>query len=70
MPSSAPTAAPIGRRLRAVPIRGLITGDDVKAFMVAQEMANKNNEISVVADSAAQRMLQDGAEEQYQLCQS
>jgi hypothetical protein len=61
MPSSAPTAAPIGRRLRAVPIRGLITGDDVKAFMAAQEKANKNNEVSVVVPSPVQRMLQDGA---------
>jgi hypothetical protein len=25
-----------GRRLRAVPIRGLITGDDVKAFMAGR----------------------------------
>jgi hypothetical protein len=61
MPSSAPTAAPIGRRLRAVPIRGLITGDDVKAFMAAQEKANNNNEVSVVVGSPVQRMLQDGA---------
>jgi hypothetical protein len=61
MPSSAPTAAPIGRRLRAVPIRGLITGDDVKAFMAAQQQQNNNNEVSVVADSPVQRMLQDGA---------
>jgi hypothetical protein len=38
MPSSAPTIAPtLARRLRAVPIRGLITGDDVKAFMTAQQ---------------------------------
>jgi hypothetical protein len=62
MPSSAPTAAPIGaRRLRTVPIRGLITGDDVKAFMAAQEKANNNNEVSVVTGSPVQRMLQDGA---------
>jgi hypothetical protein len=61
MPSSAPTAAPVGRRLRAVPIRGLITNDDVKAFMAAQQQQNNNNEVSVVADSSVQRMLQDGA---------
>jgi hypothetical protein len=61
MPSSAPTTP--ARRLRA-PIRGLLTGDDVKAFMAAQEKNNNNNGInnnvvSVVADSS-QRMLQEG----------
>jgi hypothetical protein len=61
MPSSAPTAAPDGRRLRAVPIRGLITGDDVKALMAAQEKANSNNEVSAVTGSPVQRMLQAGA---------
>jgi hypothetical protein len=60
MPSSAPTTTP-GRRLRA-PIRGLLTGDDVKAFMAAQQ--NNRDEsgvsaVSVAADSS-QRMLQDG----------
>jgi hypothetical protein len=40
MPSSAPTTA--DRRLRA-PIRGLLSGDDVKAFMAAQEKNNDNN---------------------------
>jgi hypothetical protein len=62
MPSSAPTTNPL-RRLRA-PIRGLLTGDDVKTFMAAHEK-NKNRDesgvsvVSVVADSS-QRMLQDG----------
>jgi hypothetical protein len=56
-----------GRRLRAVPIRGLITGDDVKAFYGAQEKANTNNEVAVVAGSPVQRMLQDGAGQQSSL---
>ncbi len=66
MPSSAPTAAPVGgRRLRAVPIRGLITGDDVKAFMAAQQRNLDKDEtgvsvVSVVPDSS-QRMLQEGS---------
>jgi hypothetical protein len=34
MPSSAPTPVTVTRRLRA-PISGLLTGDDVKAFMAA-----------------------------------
>jgi hypothetical protein len=73
MPSSAPTGPPVARRLRAVPIRGLITGDDVKAFMAAQQkkLDNNNNDsdnnrdesgvsvVSVVTDTA-QRMLQEG----------
>jgi hypothetical protein len=70
MPSSAPSKAPSGgaRRLRAVPIRGLITGDDVKTFMAAQQKNlvsdNARDEsgvsvVSVVTDSA-QRMLQGG----------
>ncbi len=68
MPSSAPST-PAVRRLRA-PIRGLLTGDDVQAFMAAQQ-EKKNNDmntdesrasaVSVVADSSVQRMLQDGA---------
>jgi hypothetical protein len=61
MPSSAPTVGtPAIRRLRA-PIRGLLTGDDVKAFMAAQQQQSKNNEVSVITDSSVQRMLQDGA---------
>jgi hypothetical protein len=72
MPSSAPSSAPIGniRRLR-VPIRGLLTGDDVKAFLSAQQeqqnsraLAAGQSEsaiVSVVADSSvSQRMLQAG----------
>jgi hypothetical protein len=43
MPSSAPKATPIGRRLRAVPIRGLITGDEVKAFMASQQRILDND---------------------------
>jgi hypothetical protein len=70
MPSSAPTAAHIGRRLRAVPIRGLITGDGVKAVMAAQQKNLDNNDdndnnrdesgVSVLS-VASQRMLQEGA---------
>jgi hypothetical protein len=62
MPSSSPTVGtPAVRRLRA-PIRGLLTGDDVKAFVAAQQQQqSNNNEVSVVADSSVQRMLQDGA---------
>jgi hypothetical protein len=66
MPSSAPSKAPSGgaRRLRAVPIRGLITGDDVKAFMASQQRNLDSDEsevsvVSVVTDST-QRMLQEG----------
>jgi hypothetical protein len=61
MPSSAPGV----RRLRA-PIRGLLTGDDVKAFMAAQKKENNNNnndsDESVVSDWS-QRLLQNGAAE-------
>jgi hypothetical protein len=62
MPSSAPTAAPDGRRLRAVPIRGLITGDDINAFMAAQQNRDESgvSMVSAVVDSS-QRKLQDGA---------
>jgi hypothetical protein len=69
MPSSAPTAAPIGRRLRAVPIRGLIKGDDIKAYVSTQQQTQNNNinadelelfVVSVVADSLVHRMLEDG----------
>jgi hypothetical protein len=76
MPSSAPTTTSAGglglsldvdvelggtRRLRA-PIRGLLTGDDVKAFMAAQQNRDDSGSsvVSVVADSS-QRTLQDGA---------
>jgi hypothetical protein len=65
MPSSAPTAAPaVARRLRA-PIRGLLSGDDVKAFMAAHQknLDDKNKDesgVSAVAGSS-QRMLQDAA---------
>jgi hypothetical protein len=42
MPSSAPTGTQ--RRLRAVPIRGLLSADDVKAFMASQQYnSNSNN---------------------------
>jgi hypothetical protein len=61
MPSSAPTVNTATRRLRA-PIRGLLTGDDVKAFMAIQQNRDKSRvaEVAAVADSS-QRMLQDGA---------
>jgi hypothetical protein len=63
MPSSAPTES--RRRLR-VPIQGLLTGDDVKAFMAAQQQrqldSNEATTISVVADSS-QRRLDDGGDE-------
>jgi hypothetical protein len=72
MPSSAPSSAPNDnrRRLRA-PIRGLLTGDDVKAFLAAQQeqqnsraLAAGESEsaiVSVAADSSvSQRMLQAG----------
>jgi hypothetical protein len=76
MPSSTPTAAPIGRRLRVVPIRGLITGDDVKAFMTAQQRNidddNDNDgdgdndrkswvSLASLVTGSSQRMLQEGA---------
>jgi hypothetical protein len=67
MPSTTPV-----RRLRA-PIRGLLTSDDVEAFMAAQQNMNRDESesesesglssvVSVVADSS-QRMLQEGAAE-------
>jgi hypothetical protein len=61
MPSSAPTVGAATRRLRA-PIRGLLTGDDVKAFMAAHQDRDESgvSVVTVVADSS-QRMLQDGA---------
>jgi hypothetical protein len=65
MPSSAPTTTV--RRLRA-PIRGLLTGDDVKAFMAAQENNNNNKNrddsgisVDAVVAESSQRMLQDGS---------
>jgi hypothetical protein len=57
-----PSSAPIVRRLRT-PIRGFLTGDDIKAFMEAQQQQNMDKEtanVSVFADSS-QRILQDGA---------
>jgi hypothetical protein len=63
MPSSAPTDA--RRRLR-VPIQGLLTGDDVKAFMAAQQQRQQDSNeaaiVSVAADSS-QRRLDDGGDE-------
>jgi hypothetical protein len=60
-PSSAPAPAPVNRRLRA-PIRGLLTGDDIKAFMATQQQQDSNEAsvVSVVADTS-QRMLQAAA---------
>jgi hypothetical protein len=60
MPSSAPTVDTVTRRLRA-PIRGLLTSDDIKVFMAAQQNREKSrvSVLSVVADSS-QRMLQAG----------
>jgi hypothetical protein len=59
-----PSSAPALRRLRAVPIRGLITGDDVRAFMNAQQknLDEDESEVSVVpaATGSTQRMLQEG----------
>jgi hypothetical protein len=72
MPSSAPSSAPNDNRRRLrVPIRGLLTGDDVKDFLAAQQeqqtsraLAAGESEsviVSVVADSSVpQRMLQAG----------
>jgi hypothetical protein len=67
MPSSAPTVTQ--RRLRAVPIRGLISAEDVKAFMASQQYNSNNNNndgdetaVAVVADSP-QRRLQDAKSE-------
>jgi hypothetical protein len=45
------------RRLRA-PIRGLLTGNSLKAFIAAQQQENNVGEI--VVGASAQRMLQDG----------
>jgi hypothetical protein len=63
MPSSAPTAEGNNgvRRLRA-PINGLLTGDDVKAFITAHQNRDESgvSVVSAVADSS-QRKLQDSA---------
>jgi hypothetical protein len=61
MPSSAPTSSTATRRLRA-PIRSLLTGDDVRAFMAAQQNRDESgvSVVSLVAESS-QRVLQDGA---------
>jgi hypothetical protein len=48
-----PSSAPIVRRLRA-PIRGLLSGGDIKAFMAIQQNRDKSN-------ISSQRMLQGGA---------
>jgi hypothetical protein len=65
MPSSAPTVTQ--RRLRT-PIRGLLSADQVKAFMASQQYNSNNGEesgvsvVSVVA-GAPQRRLQDAKSE-------
>jgi hypothetical protein len=53
---------PTVRHLRA-PIRGLLTGEDVKAFMTAQQQQNNETETAIVSTlvHSAERMLQDGA---------
>jgi hypothetical protein len=63
MPSSSPTIDTANRRLRA-PIRGLLSGDDVKAVMAAQNINRDESGVSVVslvADYSVHRMLQDRA---------
>ena len=67
MPSSSPTQAT--RRLRT-PIRGLLSADDVKAFMASQQYNSNNNDadetgLSVVSVAAGtpQRRLQDAKSE-------
>jgi hypothetical protein len=65
MPSSAPTATT--RRLRA-PIRGLITGDDVKAFMAAQQKTQEEASSAVaVAIPDSGRMMQEAAQSEFGL---
>jgi len=66
MPSSAPTATVV-RRLRA-PIRGLITGDDVKAFMVAQRnmQDEASNAVAVAVPNSGQ-ILQAAAQSEFGL---
>jgi archaellin len=60
MPSAAPTAGATTRRLRA-PIRGLLSGEDVKAFMAAHQEKNGGDETALVVNSdSSGRMLQDG----------
>jgi hypothetical protein len=66
MPSSAPSATVV-RRLRA-PIRGLITGDDVKAFMEAQRnMQEEASSAVAVAVPDSGRMLQAAAQSEFGL---
>jgi len=66
MPSSAPTATVV-RRLRA-PIRGLITGDDVKACMVAQRnMQDEASNAVAVAIPNSGQMLQAAAQSEFGL---
>jgi hypothetical protein len=71
MPSSAPTPGGGRRRLRT-PIRGLLSADDVKAFMASQQYNSNNNNndgdetgLSVVSVAAGtpQRRLQDAKSE-------
>jgi hypothetical protein len=58
MPSAAPTGPT--RRLRA-PIRGLLSGEDIKAFMAAQQEKNGGDETALVVSSdSSGRMLQAG----------
>ena len=65
MPSSAPTATT--RRLRA-PIRGLITGDDVKAFTAAQQnMQEEASSAVAVAIPDSGRLLQEAAQSEFGL---
>ena len=65
MPSSAPSATV--RRLRA-PIRGLITGDDVKAFMEAQRnMQEEASSAVAMAVPDSGRMLQAAAQSEFGL---
>ena len=66
MPSSAPSAS-VARRLRA-PIRGLIIGDDVKAFMEAQRnMQDEASSAVAVAVPDSGRMLQAAAQSEFGL---
>jgi hypothetical protein len=56
MPSSAPTADSVVHRLRAL-IRGLLSGDDVKAFMAAQQSRDESRLSVVSVIGAAQSEL-------------
>jgi hypothetical protein len=67
MPSSAPTVAV--RRLRA-PIRGLLSGDDVKAFIASQQQQNDDKEIAIIsvfADSSQRTLQNIGAQSEFGL---